>query len=84
MQNRIDVELKNAHVMLERMKASESQENSQSPLYRSVQDKFAGMTKKDGSMNTYKVKSELEQQQRLQNQVCLIENHISMTSPNRS
>ena len=70
-QTRISDELQNAAVMLKRVKNSGSNENfdTPSPAYRSVQDKFAGMVKRDGSMNTYRVKSQLEQQQKLQNQV---------------
>ena len=73
-QTRISEELQNADVMLKRMKNSASNDNfgTPSPAYRSVHDKFAGMVKRDGSMNTYRVKSQLEQQQKIQNQVTYI------------
>lgn len=47
---------------------AESGEASSTP-YRTVKDKFAGMTKRDGSIDTLKVKSSLQQQYKLQNQV---------------
>lgn len=39
------------------------------PVYRTVEEKFSGFTKKDGSMDTIKVKTTLQQQQKLQKQV---------------
>lgn len=61
---------------LQMVKADERVEpsGSSNSHYHSVQDKFANVTKKDGTIDRIKVMTTLEQQQKLQNQVCTIFN----------
>ncbi|XP_067928341.1 kinesin-1 heavy chain-like [Watersipora subatra] len=68
--DRLHTEISAAKARLAEIQSqTEDESDKQSTKYRTVKDKFFTMTKKDGSLDTTKVKTTLQKQEKLQNQL---------------